>query len=266
MLDIQTFDARRGGNVLYKALVHPLAAEAIATLAADIRAQGKLAVFDPDGVAVALWALHPEMPAPSEFYVQDVDALGNSLAGIAARPLIDLPHSACRVLLIASFDSARIEQRIAGFCAPGLRVVSLDQARLPGEMQTTQPYLDRLNFATNYALFRDGEGVSTRLVTANYWARYGAKAVRFWLCLFGGQGEILARWEQALPEGEGGVCIDSREVRARFGLGPFAGQLFLHAIGVAGHDVVKYALDVFSTAADGADPARGRAGSLMGAE
>jgi hypothetical protein len=255
MLDIQTFDARRGGNVLYKALVHPLAAEAIAGLAAEIRAQGPLAVFDPDGVAVALFALHPEMPAPAEFYVQDVDALENTLSGITARPLIDLPHSACRVLLIASFDSARIEQRIAGFCPPGIRVVSLDRTRLPAHLLTTPHYLDRLNFATNYALFRDGDGLSTRLVSANYWARYGAKAVRLWLRLFGAQGDILATWEQELPEGEGGYAIDSREIRARFGLGPFAGQLFLHAIGVAGHDVVKYALDVFSPLADGADHA-----------
>ena len=30
MLNIQTFDARAGGNVIYKALAHPLAAEAIA--------------------------------------------------------------------------------------------------------------------------------------------------------------------------------------------------------------------------------------------
>ena len=37
MLDIQTFDARQGGNVLYKAFAHPLAAEAIAALAARLR-------------------------------------------------------------------------------------------------------------------------------------------------------------------------------------------------------------------------------------
>ena len=30
MLDIQTFDARAGGNVLYKAFAHPVAAEAVA--------------------------------------------------------------------------------------------------------------------------------------------------------------------------------------------------------------------------------------------
>ena len=37
-------------------------------------------------------------------------------------------------------------------------------------------------------------------------------------------------------------------MRARFGLPDFTGQLFLHAIGAAGHDVVKYALDTFGTA------------------
>ena len=43
----------------------------------------------------------------------------------------------------------------------------------------------------------------------------------------------------------GGIAIDSREVRARFDLPEFTGQLFMHAIGAAGHDVVKYALDTY---------------------
>jgi len=256
MLDIQTFDARRGGNVLYKALVHPLAAEAVAGLAAECAAAGRYAVFDPDGVAGALFALYPGMPAPAEYFVQDVAALGSSVAGVAALPLTDLPRASSRLLLIASFDAARIAQRIAGFCPPEMRVVSLDEARLPAGMLTVPAYLDRLNFATNYAFFRDADGLSTRLVSANYWARYGARSVKLWLRLFGGDGSALASWEQVLPEGEGGFSIDSRQVRNRFGLGEFAGQLFLHAVGVAGHDVVKYALDVFSTeAGSGADRA-----------
>ncbi|MDE8347685.1 MAG: hypothetical protein POH28_16155, partial [Acidocella sp.] len=41
--------------------------------------------------------------------------------------------------------------------------------------------------------------------------------------------------------------LDSRDIRARFGLGPFTGQLFIHAVGVAGHDVVKYALDTYAS-------------------
>ena len=48
-----------------------------------------------------------------------------------------------------------------------------------------------------------------------------------------------------MPAGPGGIAIDSAEVRERFGLPEFTGQLFIHAIGVAGHDVVKYALDTW---------------------
>src|SRR6201994_4622784 len=65
--------------------------------------------------------------------------------------------------------------------------------------------------------------------------------------LFDADGSALATWEQALPLGPGGFSVDSDAVRQRFGLAPFTGQLFIHAIGVAGHDVVKYALDTYAS-------------------
>jgi hypothetical protein len=108
-------------------------------------------------------------------------------------------------------------------------------------------YLDKLNFATNFAFFRDADGLHTRLVSANYWANYGAPQVRLWLRLFDADGAILATWEQALPQGAGGFSIDSAQIRERFALAPFTGQLFIHAIGVAGHDAVKYALDTYAS-------------------
>ena len=49
-----------------------------------------------------------------------------------------------------------------------------------------------------------------------------------------------------MPAGPCGFSIDSRAVRERFNLPEFTGQLFLHAIGAAGHDVVKYALDTYA--------------------
>ena len=244
MLDIKTFDARQGGNVQYKAFAHPLAAEAIARLANGLR--GRLAVYDPDGVADALFALHPEMPAPCEVYVHDTERLGQVYAGCRALALTDLRQSRADTLLVASFDAGRLRARIAPLLPPGMESVTLDETRLPDAMLTNpRKYLDRLNFATNYAFFRDGHGLSTRLVTANYWAGYGAASVRLWLRLFGADGGVLAEWEELLPPGAGGVAIDSAAVRSRFGLPAFCGQLFLHAIGVAGHDVVKYALDIY---------------------
>ncbi len=247
MLDIQTFDARQGGNVLYKAFAHPLAAEAIATLAARLRAAGPLAVYDPDGTADALFALHPQMPAAVECYVHDVARLGARTAGVAAAALTELPRSRAATLLIAAFNAARTVERIRPLLPPGMAVATLDEARIPAEMLTVRTYLDRLNFATNYAFFRDAAGLSTRLVTANYWAGYGAASVRLWLRLFDGDGRVLATWEQAVASHAGGLSIDSAEVRERFALPEFAGQLFIHAIGVAGHDVVKYAVDTYGS-------------------
>ncbi len=250
MLDIQTFDARAGGNVLYKAFAHPVAAEAIQRLAAKLREAGPLAVYDPDGVSDALFALHPAMPAAAESYVHDVQQIGAPRTGVPAQPLTELPQSACATLLIAAFDAGRVLARIKPMLPPSVAIATLDEARLPAEMLSNpKRYLDRVNFATNYAFFRDQGGLHTRLVTANYWAGYGAGAVRLWLRLFDGAGEVLAEWEHPVPSGPGGIAIDSAEVRARFGLPEFAGQLFIHAIGAAGHDVVKYALDTYGTGA-----------------
>jgi hypothetical protein len=177
-----------------------------------------------------------------------VARLGTSLGGVLAQPVTDLARSGAASLLIAAFDAGRIQARMAGLAPPGLRIVTLDRAKLPDHLLTNRRvYLDRLNFATNYAFFRDQTGLSTRLTSANYWAGYGARDVTLWLRLFDAEGGVLAEWDQALPAGAGGFAIDSREVRARFGLPEFAGQLFIHAVGVAGHDVVKYALDIYGT-------------------
>ncbi len=244
MLRIQTFDARAGGNVIYKALAHPLAAEAIARL--YDRLQGPVALYDPDGIADALIAMYP---GPFErLFVHDTAMVGESRGGLTAEPLTQIGTSGAGTILVAAFDAARIVARIAHMIPAGATVLTLDEVRLPDDMLTVRGrYLDKLNFATNFAFFRDADGMHTRLVSANYWARYGASGVRLWLRLFDADGTVLASWEQALPGGAGGFSIESEAIRERFGPGPFTGQLFIHAIGVAGHDVVKYALDTFAS-------------------
>ena len=244
MLRIQTFDAQAGGNVIYKALAHPLAAEAIARLYA--RFEAPVALYDPDGIADALLAMYPT--SIDALFVHDVSAVGQTRGGLTARALTQIGESGARTVLIAAFDAARIVARVAAMLPAGSTVATLDDVRLPDPLLTTRArYLDKLNFATNHAFFRDADGLSTRLVSANYWANNGAPEVRLWLRLFGTDGATLASWEQALPAGPGGFSIDSRQIRQRFGLAPFTGQLFIHAIGVAGHDVVKYALDTYAS-------------------
>jgi hypothetical protein len=248
MLHIQTFDNRAGGNVLYKALAHPLAAEAIGRLYERLAVSAPVALYDPDGIAEALFALYPDAPPVAGLYVHDVTAVGTERAGLIARPLTDLPASGARIVLIAAFDAARMAARIAELVPAGADVVTLDEARLPGELLTNRTrYLDKLNFATNFVFFRDADGLSTRLVSANYWAGYGAGAILLWLRLFDPAGNTLVTWQQEIPAGPCGFSIDSRTVRERFGLPDFTGQLFVHAIGVAGHDVVKYALDTYAS-------------------
>ena len=84
MLRIQTFDARAGGNVIYKALAHPLAAEAIDRLYAPL--EGPVALYDPDGIADALLAMYPA--AVRHACSSTMSALvGETRGGLTAQPL-----------------------------------------------------------------------------------------------------------------------------------------------------------------------------------
>jgi hypothetical protein len=243
MLDIETFDNLRGGNVAYKALAHPVAAERLALLAEQA---GPVAIFDPDGIAGPLLALCPDFDVEG-VYVQDTLAIGQVRGGHVARALTELPQAGVRSVLVAGFDAGRVAGRLSALLPPGAGLLTLDEAKLPEAMLTNKArYLDAVNFATNFVFFRDDGHFSTRLTTANYWAGYGARDVRFFFRLYDDAGLVLAEFEDAAPAGAGGYVLDSGVVRERFGLGPFTGQLFIHAVGVAGHDVVKYALDTYA--------------------
>jgi hypothetical protein len=102
MLDIQTFDAVKGGNVLYKALAHPLAAEAVDRLAARLADAGPVGLFDPDSVAPPLLTMYPALPVDSLF-VQDVRQVGETRAGLVAQPMTEIATSGIRTLLVAGF-------------------------------------------------------------------------------------------------------------------------------------------------------------------
>jgi hypothetical protein len=111
-------------------------------------------------------------------------------------------------------------------------------------------YLSNLNFATNFAFFRDVPGHHTRLTTINYWAAYGGKADGIRFILFDENGHVLADWTAEMPAANGLITLDSPDLRKRFDLPPFTGQLFMHVVGAAGHEVVKYALDTYGDGAE----------------
>lgn len=246
-LRIETFSNVTGGSSVFKALGHPLAAPKAAALVARLAAEGPVAVYDPMGLAAALAEFHDLSGVPvAGVYVQDVETVGRERFGHAARPVTELPASGAATVLVAAFDSQRLEGQIAHLAPAGARVVSLDAMRIPEDMLTDPGhYLSRFNWATNFAWFRDAAGLHTRVVTANYWPNYGAKGTRLWARLFDADGAALAEWTEPMPPANGTVVIDSAAVRARFGLPDFCGSLFLHVVGAAGHDVVKYALDTY---------------------
>ena len=163
-----------------------------------------------------------------------------------ARPVSELGDSGASAVLVAAFDAARLVDQIRHLVPDGADVLTLDEMRVPDALLTNKrQYLAPINFATNFAFFRDGGGHHTRLVTANYWGGYGAKDARIWATLFDGDGTRLATWDQPLGGPNATVVIDSAEVRAEQGLGDFTGQLFVHVVNGAGHDIVKYALDTY---------------------
>jgi hypothetical protein len=251
-LHIDTFSPRSGGNAFFKALTHPLAAEKAQPLLDALAAKGAVAIYDPLNVAEAAAQALPLKTLPlSGYYVQDLERLGASFAGHAAKPVTALRNAAPSVVLIAAFDAPRLAAHIAHLLPEGTAVHSLDALRLPDEMLSDRSrYLSPLNFATNFAFFRDAGGHHTRIVTANYWGAYGAKAVRLWCRLYDGAGQRIAQWEEPAGPANSAIVLDSREIRARFGLPEFTGQLFVHVTGIQGHDVVKYALDTYGDGED----------------
>jgi hypothetical protein len=261
-LRIDTFDNVRGGNALYKALAHPLAAAPGRALIERLTRYRKVAIVDPQG-AVEGFAQLFDLSAIdiAGIYVQDILRIGKETLGQAAEGVPALAQSGARAMLVAAFDADRLIAQLGPFLPANCDLFSLDAMRLPAERLTNpRLYLDPLNFATNFALFRDTETVHTRLVTANYWAGYGATGVTCWLTLFDAGGAIIAEWSEPATAEAGAIVIDSREVRRRFGLGEFAGQLFLHITGAARHDIVKYALDIFGDGLLGGPPGNGSAG------
>ncbi|MFP5344903.1 MAG: hypothetical protein ACLGGU_04615 [Gammaproteobacteria bacterium] len=246
-LNIQTFSNVQGGNALFKAFGHPLTAERAHAFIARLENAGALAIYDPlnhfstfaELYDVSAWDVRAA-------YVQRIEELGRSVRGLPARLITGGINAECVRLLVAAFDSARLVQQIRHLVPDKVQIVSFDELRLPDAMLTNaRRYLDPLNFATNLALLRDADGQHTRLVTCNYWHGHGAGNTALWLCLFDGHGKVLAQWQEALPASGASIIVDSREVRKRFGLKDFTGTLFVHAQHVAGHDIVKYALDTY---------------------
>lgn len=240
-----------GGATLFKALGHPIAARKGRALVAKLAASGPVAVYDPSGAIGNFNAYYDLSKIElAGYFVQRIEDLGQTFLGRRAQPVSEIGASGAKTVLVLLFDAERPLAALRHLFPAGAEIISLDALRVPDTMLTRPGnYLDPLNFATNFALLRDtganGSGLHSRVASANYWSLHGAKDPALWLCLFDEAGEVIAEWEEPLPVAGAPFALDSKEIRARFGLKDFLGSLFIHAIRIAGHDVVKYALDLY---------------------
>ncbi len=246
-LKIETYSNVEGGNSFYKAISHPQTAKKINKLIENLSKSGPVAIYDPLNFFIGFAEFYnlSEININNSF-VQTFQRIGSDLAGCKAQPITDLPNSCTGTLFITAFDSKILKKQINHLIPSNCNVVSFDDCRLEDRFLTNKnKYLDNLNFATNFAFFRDEDGARTRLSTANYWSGYGSQNVELNLTLFGEDGNVLADWNETIGDGSTAVIIDSRDVRKKFSIGDFVGQLFIHVTGIAGHDIVKYALDTW---------------------
>ncbi len=242
-----------GGTSLFKALGHPLAAPKGRAIVEKLKAFSSVAVYDPTGTVGNFHAYYDLAGLPLEgYYVQRFEDLSQSFLGHDARPVSRCAQGTADAVLVLLFDAGKTLGAITHMFPENATIITLDDMRLPDNMLTNQKnYLDPMNFATNFAFLRDikgidgSDGLHTRVASANYWATHGAKDPKLWLCLFDEAGDTLASWEEDLPPAGCPYAIDSQEVREKFKLDDYQGSLFIHAIRIAGHDVVKYALDVY---------------------
>ena len=248
-INIETFSNAKGGNSFFKALGHPLTVDKAKALLEKL-GRGPVAIYDPLGMAQGFAEFYELSTLEiAAVFVQRLEDLGKAILGKPTQPVTQLPGAKVTTLFVAAFDARRLIDHIRHLVPAGTEIVSLDELRLPDEMLTNRRrYLDPLNFATNFGFLRDAGGWHTRIVTADYWSGWGApKPPVVWFNLFDQQGNTLAQWQDALPAPGAALIVDSQVVRKRFNLGEFTGSLFIHVLGVAtaGHDVVKYALDIY---------------------
>ncbi len=235
----QTYRQGRG-NVMYKALAHPMAAKSIGALATQLQGLSELSIFDPNGQFSTCDAfLHlSQLPNVRRFCAdtRQCEAAVKPISQYSGGPLLvldfDYPHLAHLATL--------------GGSGP---VFDLNDIKLPASWQTVPAqYLSPLNFVYDFALFQHQQprpGIVTRITTANYWARYGATEVELHCLLFDQAGQIIANWKRSIRKANELIQIDSDQLAQEYQLPGFSGQLMLHAVGAAGHDVMKYVCDQY---------------------
>ena len=133
-LRIETFSNVKGGDAFFKAVGHPLAIAPARALIARLAARGKVAIYDPLGLADAFASLHDLAPCKlAGLFVQNIDAIGKPGLGVKAQPITDLPASGAASVLVLAFDAGRFVDH--GSVAKLRAQVGLDEAGIERQIR-----------------------------------------------------------------------------------------------------------------------------------
>jgi hypothetical protein len=236
-------------NAFFKACTHPLAVTKIHSFIKQLESFKSVAVYDPFNNVPAFASLHDlSKISVSNVYVQQVADIGKVVLDRATKPVDEIDSESPEAIAVFAFNADIQISNIRHLLPKDCEIITLDSIKIPDEYLTKPAdYLNQLNFATNFGFLRDSDGLHTRITIANYWGSYGATSAALDLCLFDENGHIIAKWQQSLGGAGQQFIIDSQEVRKRFNLPDFTGSLFMHAIKITGHDIVKYVVDVYDT-------------------
>jgi len=236
VLKIKTF-ANQKPCSFFKALGHPF----VSTKLEELKGKTLPDIYDPEGHLDDFLAMTHLTP-PAQVYVQAFEALKPNTKLIS-----EIRKDHPQKLFILSFEPEKHLAQMGHLLPTGCQVESLKNLKLPDERLTDPSnYLSDLNFSTNFAFFREQSGWHTRIKSANYWTKYGSKDLKLWAILFDEKGKKIAEWNEPLSTTVHTIVIDSRDVKKRFSLPDFTGQLFVHVTGTKGHSIVKYALDTYN--------------------
>jgi len=236
-------------NAFFKACTHPLAVDSINAFIKQLESFDSVAFYDPFNNAPAFGSIHNLSKVKiSNIYVQQVADIGKDVLNISTKPVDQINAENPKVVVVVAFDATIQISNIRHLLPEDCTILTLDSIKIPAQYLTKPDnYLNQLNFATNFGFLRDEAGLHARISIGNYWGSYGAKDVEMCCWLFDANGKKIANWQQSMGNAGEQLTIDSREVRERFNLPEFTGSLFMHAIKITGHDIVKYVCDVFDT-------------------
>ena len=169
-LEIETFRSQGwrpggnfGGTTLFKALGHPYAAQRAHALLENLKQSGPIAVYDPLHQASEFEILYSLADCDiTSVFVQNIAEIGEKILGQEGRPVTELLDCKASTLFVTAFDTDRLMDHIRHLIPDGMRILTLDQLRVPNEwLSNPRKYLDPLNFATNFAFFRDSADLHT---------------------------------------------------------------------------------------------------------